>query len=53
MLSGDCSRRENSGTYDVEPVNPDLIEQPPLVCTECGTPAGLTNIDDSNLTLGV
>lgn len=51
MLSGECSKIENTGSFDVAPLAPGLIAQPSPNCIECGTPAAFTNIDDTNLVL--
>lgn len=51
LLSGECSRIADSGSFDVAPLSPGLIAQPTPMCIECGAQVWLTNIDDSNLVL--
>lgn len=51
LLSGECSRVNDTDSFDVAPLAPGLIEQPAPVCVECGTQVWFTDIDDSNLVL--
>lgn len=51
LLSGECSRISDTGSFDVAPLAPGLIEQPTPLCIECDNQVWFTDIDNSNLVL--